>query len=521
MTHTRSTTSIVIVLAALLAACSEKKTPADADGDTIPDIVEIVEVEDPPEETGDPVEEETACPPPCDSAPPDHERFGQPCLSEMDCGSGNQCLTESMEVYDGETYVSWLGGTCALWGADEAGCDPEDPSTCPSGTRCVNFGTSGGSTYYGCVDACSFTDSAYNPLDWNCGCREGYECNINLEACLPGCSNDRECCEVWEDLNDDGVRNDGEVHFDDDCTNWCDADDEDEFPGDDCMASFACINEGDPDATYHAECLFDSDCPRDARCLNEVYYYDEETGEPYYPDGLCLKDRCNLLGRDCESGDEGDCVNLGTVEDPFYACIAACETGYGPEDGDLNPCRHPSDGHPYTCSPYDTTRWFPGTANDGLCFPAMVPGSDPADLFSACSVDEDCVSPKGLGACLTLMDMDGFCGALCNQHLAEDVAICGAPDTGGAVAGICALDICVPACDTVRGDIGANGCPTDTGLPAFACYPNDGSYGGTSYVASGGTAPAGFCLPACTTTADCGLLWSGAVTCDTTSGVCG
>ena len=473
---------------------------------------------------GDP-DDDSPCssPPDCLNAPVDHDRFGQPCISEMDCGSGNRCLTESVMVYDSETYVSWLGGTCALWGADEAGCDPDDPTTCPSGTACVNFGTSGGSTYYGCVDACKATDTSWNPYDWNCGCREGYACNINLEACLPGCANDRECCEVWEDLDDDYQRDDGEVYFDDDCTNYCDGDDEDEYPATDCMAIFDCINFGHPDATYHSECLFDSDCPADARCLNEVYYYDEETEEPYYPGGLCLKDACHLIGRGCEEGDEGDCVNLGSTDDPFYACIAGCNTGYGPEDGDLNPCRHPTDGVPYTCSPFDPTRWFPAGTHDGLCFPATVPSSTtPTPMYGACTADEDCASPKGLGNCLELMDKAGFCSAYCNENLAETGLLCGAAATSGDVPpGVCGLGICLASCDTVRGDVGANGCPTDTGLPNFACYPGDGSYGGEVYLDPAGTAPAGFCLPACESTADCGLLWVGVVSCDTTSGVCG
>jgi hypothetical protein len=162
----------------------------------------------------------------------------------------------------------------------------------------------------------------------------------------------------------------------------------------------------------------------------------------------------------------------------------------------------------------------PGT-NDGLCFPAMVPDADPATMYSTCSADEQCTSPKGLGSCLELMDKPGFCSAFCNQNLAESVRICGAAASSGAVVpGVCALDICLPACDTPSGTVGSNGCPTDAGLPSFACYPNDGSYGGASYHDTDGTASTGFCLPACTTTADCGLLWSGPVTCNTTTGVC-
>ena len=116
----------------------------------------------------------------------------------------------------------------------------------------------------------------------------------------------------------------------------------------------------------------------------------------------------------------------------------------------------------------------------------------------------------------------GFCGAYCNENLAETGLLCGAAATSGDVPpGVCGLGICLPSCDTARGDVGANGCPTDTGLPNFACYPADGSYGGEMFMDPAGTAPAGFCLPACESTADCGLLWVGVVSCNTTSGVCG
>ncbi|MBW2262904.1 MAG: hypothetical protein JRG91_13085, partial [Deltaproteobacteria bacterium] len=464
-------------------------------------------------------------PPVCLNAPPDHDRFGQPCISEMDCGSGNRCLTESVMVYDGETYVSWLGGTCALWGADEAGCNPDDPTTCPSGTSCVYFGSSGGSDYYGCVDACRSTDTSWNPYDWNCGCREGYRCDMVFEACLPGCMNDRECCEVWEDLDEDYQREDGEVYFDDDCTNWCDGDDEDEYPAVDCMASFACVNMGDPDATWLSPCLFDSDCPVDATCLNEVWYTDPETGDPLYPDGLCRKDACHLIGRGCgvHADLAGDCVNLGTTSDPEYTCTPTCQTSCVDPDSTANPCRHPDRTHPYVCQPYDPTRWFPASAQDGLCLPATVPTTPPGnDMYTGCSEDSDCASPLGLGRCLELMGKAGFCSASCSQNLAETCIICGAaPSTSDMPPGVCALGTCLPSCGTPSGAVGANGCPTGTGLPAFACYPGDGSYGGSVYRDPWSAMPPGFCIPACTTTADCGLLWSGVVSCNTTSGVCG
>ncbi len=460
-------------------------------------------------------------PPVCMNAPPDHARLGQPCISEMDCGSGNRCLTESVMVYDGETYVSWLGGTCTVMGADSEGCDPRDPTTCPSGTRCVYLGSSGGSDYHGCLDACSSTDTSWNPYDWNCGCREGYRCDIVNEACLPGCANDRECCEVWEDLDYDYQRDDGEVYFDDDCTNYCDGDDEDEYPSADCMASFDCINFGDPDATYHSTCLFDSDCPADALCLNEVYHRDPATDRPLYPDGLCIKRRCELIGRGCEFGDLGECVNLGTTEDPRYTCIATCTTGLGPEDGDLNPCRNPSGGHPYTCRPHPPERWFPAGTHNGICMPALVPECSPVtDMYERCTPgDRCCASPKGLGQCLEALPWPAFCSAHCDRTLAETHRICGAaPGSGAAPPGVCALGSCLPSCTTPHAPPGTNGCPDSI----MACYPNDGTYGGhVAYRDPAGSDPAGFCLRACTSSEDCAAFFGAIGTCDITSGVCG
>jgi hypothetical protein len=520
----------ILIAAALVGlGCGSKDKNEDGDTDVVIDTgAEGDGIEDstpdipPPDVLDTAGDSPCTAPPTCPNAPADHERYGQPCISELDCGTGNRCLTESVMVYNGETYVSWLGGTCALWGADEAGCDPDDPATCPPGTSCVNFGTSGGSTYYGCVDACKATDTSWNPYDWNCGCREGYECNINLEACLPGCANDRECCEVWDDLDEDYQREDGEVYTDDTCTNWCDGNGTDEYPGTDCQASFACINEGDPDATWHSECLFESDCPADGRCLNEVYYYDDETGDPYYPDGLCLKDRCELMGRGCGTYADtgGECVNLGSTTDPFYACIASCQTGYGPEDGDLNPCRHPTDGTAYTCTPYPTDRWFPASSvhSDGLCFPAVIADGTNLGVGETCTSDEECVSPLGLGSCWEVMGLS-TCTVSCNQDLTEDNGVCGAPATAGDPApGVC-IGLCVAGCDTPRGDLGSNGCPTAD----LACYPNDGSYNGgdVAWKDADASNPAGFCLPKCVTSTDCASFWSGATTCNPTTGVCG
>jgi hypothetical protein len=343
-------------------------------------------------------------------------------------------------------------------------------------------------------------------------------------VCLPGCSTDEECCQVWVDGNGNGYRGPGEVFFDDDCTNWCDGDDSGEYPDDDCRASFQCINEGDPSADYDSECLFDSDCPPQARCLNEHQYADDDTGEPYYPGGMCIKDRCDLVGRGCDGAAE--CVNLGSPGDPFFACIHACQVGFGPGDPS-NPCRDCAgsdpDCVPYTCTPMPPESWHgPGsTVNDGICLPAIItdPSGPQHDPGESCESDEECLSPLGLGGCYSFSGAPGLCGVQCNQELAEDHDICGAPETPGEEApGVCWSGLCFAACDVPNGTVGSNGCPQDT----QACFDNGpGAYGGYTHVSADGTPPAGFCFSGCLDSAWCNDVFGVALSCNPTTGQCG
>jgi hypothetical protein len=519
---------LAALLALALISCGHGKSiEGDADAvETHEPIAEPVldpDVHDPsPEPAPDPLpepvpdvpEEDGPCtgPPSCPGSPIMWGVPGGPCTSDTDCPGGS-CMEEEIVWHEGSPHhVEWPGGTCVVWG-----CSPDDPTTCPSGGRCIFVGEAGGSDYFACLAACRPLDTTWTPYDWNCGCREGYRCDIEKEVCLPGCSGDHECCELWSEA--------GELLVDTDCTSWCDGDDADEYPATDCMARFSCINEGDPSATWLSPCLFDSDCPPDAFCLNEIWHTDPLSGEPLYPGGLCRKHACHLIGRGCGlfSDLHGDCVNLGTTSDPDYDCTPTCETACVEPGSTANPCHHPGRTHPYACRPLDPTRWFPASTRDGLCLPATIPAAAPGnDMYSACTQDSDCASPHGLGRCLVLMDKPGFCSADCNQNLAETCTLCGAaPSPGDVPPGVCALGLCLPSCDTVRGRVGDNGCPTGAGLPDFACYPGDGSYGGAPYKDPSSLMPAGMCIPACTSTADCGLLWAGVVSCVTTSGVCG
>ncbi len=502
----------------------DKKSDQDAaeDVEEEDDAVEVIDEPEP--EVEEDIEEDTGCagPPTCLNAPPDHETFGQPCTSDLDCGSGRDCIEETVHMAYGETYVRWLAGTCTDMETGSAACDPDDDSTCPMGSRCVYLGLDSSSAeIYGCIDACKYVDTSWNVYDWNCGCREGYYCSGTSEACFPGCSNDQECCEVWNDANGDYVRQPGEVFIDDTCTNYCDGDDADEYQDAGCQALFDCINIGDADATWQSECLYDSDCPPDAYCRN-IYNWTSD-GEPRYPGGICVKTRCELIGRGCDgpSGEDlmGTCVNLNTEANPLYYCWATCETGYGPEDGDLNPCRHPTDGDPYTCHPLNDWRFLDTSdTKDGYCLPAMVPtATTPAGLYEDCANDGACASPLGLGLCYIRMENPGYCSARCDAGLAEDSIICGAaPSTGEVPPGVCLFGYCRPSCDTPHGDLGANGCPRAT----EACYPAD-IYSETPTFDPAGIMPTGVCMPACSTDAECNSFWSAPpYTCNTTDGTC-
>jgi len=519
---------LAAILSLALISCGHGRSiegDADEEADPIAEPSLDPDVHDPvPEPAIDPVPdpvpepvEDGPCtgPPPCPGVSGVPILVGQPCAHDGDCPAG-VCLEEEIVWHEGSPYgVEWPGGYCVL--STGSHCSPDDPSTCPPGTSCTFIGSSSGTDIHWCLAGCRTTDTSWTPYDWNCGCREGYRCDIAKEACLPGCSSDHECCELWTRA--------GELLVDTDCTSWCDGDDVDEYPATDCMARFSCIDEGDPSATWLSPCLFDSDCPPDAYCLDEIWHTDPATGDPLYPGGLCRKHACHLIGRGCGlfSDLHGDCVNLGTTSDPDYSCTPTCETACVEPDSTASPCHHPGRTHPYACRPFDPTRWFPGTSRDGLCLPATIPaGPSPAAMYAPCTEDPDCTSPYGLGRCLTLMGKPGFCSADCNQDLAETCPVCGAASSPGEVPpGVCALGWCLPPCDTVRGRVGENGCPTGAGLPDFACYPGDGSYGGPVFLDPAGYRPPGFCLPACATTADCGLLWSGPVSCVTTSGVCG
>ncbi|MFH1435776.1 MAG: hypothetical protein ABIJ56_08690 [Pseudomonadota bacterium] len=472
--------------------------------DTVPDTVEDVATDE---------EEENPVHPPCADPPP--PEIGEECDSYTDCGGEYpRCFEEDIEEFDGETYISWLDGYCGLQGTGTLVCDIENPDeTCPEGMRCMYLYGWGSAAVYGCMDACTSDIPDTDPPElygFNCGCRASYECSITGGVCLPGCSHSRECCEVWRD-DGDYVREEGEVEVLEGCTNYCDND-----PSDDGGATYSCVNMGDLEAAFSDACLHDSQCPADGRCLDPIWNTDDD-GNPNFPGGYCLKDRCDADGRGC-GGSGQHCANLGTGDSPFWACVAACSLGDDP-DGESFPCRQEPADEKMTCAPFYMDDPFLDTSDfDGYCWYGNFESEVADPNFGAdCEAEADCWSPLGHGHCYTMTDFDvNFCSVGCNETLAVDHDVCGA-----AAEGICDLarsGICWPSCDDPGGPLGENGCPV-TDPPAWACYAT-ADFADDLAVADGATMPTGFCYPACEGDEDCTAFADTGWVCDTDSGVC-
>ena len=489
---------------------------ADADGDA-----DAADADADADDAGD-VEAEAD---PCGAATcpndPTDGPIGEACLEDTDCESGFRCMTESVEVYDGNSYISWLGGYCFTGGYGMAGCDPDITDTCPDGSGCVSFGESEttGETFYGCVDRCSAASSTGNPWTNNCDCRDGYECSLGGEFCFPGCNpanrspdGRTECCQIYHDGVGgarDYARQAGEITQlpESECTDTCDP------------CKYACIKHGCPGGACRIgdPCVHDANCPANGRCLDEYSYGEGDPGVPVFPGGICIQDRCDLNTLECPLG--AGCMNLGSSTDPFYACVVPCNSGSEPGDAGY-PCRDVGetgvgDAGDYACQPvFSADYWYDSTTEDGFCWPGNFTDGTGA-LGSSCTVDADCDSPHGLGSCISLSDTPPlFCTAWCNQTSGV-AGVCGTAAAGEVAPGACFSGLCLESCDTPNGTLGANGCT----LPNMACYATT-LFGTGVSVATGTTVPAGVCFTPCVNDTWCSDMWGTAGTCNVTTGVC-
>jgi hypothetical protein len=456
------------------------------------------------------------CPAVCQTAPTGGE-IGAACFSSAECVHAAECLTESVESFNGEMYVSYYGGACVLYGAGPAGCDPAIPATCPDGSGCIFMGSAMGMDYHGCWDSCEPVDTSRNPYEYNCGCRPGYACSLTQRICLPGCSHDRECCERWWDFNGDYVRQADEVAVKEGCTNTCD--NGGLFTGGDactCHVSYDCRNDGDPSNRWGGPCEGDAWCPPDGTCYDGFNYRDDLTGESLFPGGYCIKEACDIIGRGC-TDHGGACANLGSYDDPYFTCLGPCHSGRELTDPSYE-CRTVP-GEEQACVPVNPDIWLspPPGGEDGYCWPGNFPGGE-RGIGDPCRFDGECVSPFGLGMCLDFyyVAMTPFCGASCSDALAISTGLCGGDDGTGTATGACWSGLCWEACGVPNGSLGSNGCSS----PDNACY-SSAMFGTYVKVGPGLAVPAGICIPKCLDDSWCTTMWGMSMTCDISSGVCG
>jgi hypothetical protein len=532
--------ALVLGLGAFAWGCGDGGGKEDADATDVPhdDMVsddfrpddvtpdDVIQPDDVPVDdvvTDDGIEEDVPpdlpCPAVCQTAPTGGD-IGAACVSSATCDHAAECYTESVESFNGEMYVDNYGGTCVLYGPGSEGCDPDVPSTCPTGSNCQYMGSAMGQEYYGCWDSCDPVDTSRNPYEYNCGCRVGYMCEITSNACFSGCSHDRECCERWWDLNGDYARQADEVVVKDGCTNTCDngALFEDGDPTL-CQVTFACINNGTAGTEWGDPCEGDAWCPADGRCLDGFRYTDDVTGEPYFPGGYCIKDACNYVGRGCTDAG-GACGNLGASDDPFYACVKTCHFGREITASDYE-CRTTTDEQ-QACVPAYADFWNPAPTDgsDGFCWPPYNPGGS-KQVGENCTDESECNSPLGVGFCLEYtVEMQPYCSIQCNESHAD---LCGTdidPDdpANNAATGFCAYSYCWAGCATPDGALGANGCLS----PDNACYETATFISASDIsLPAGTTIPTGICFPKCVNDAWCAAMFTTAMACNTTNGVCG
>jgi hypothetical protein len=262
---------------------------------------------------------------------------GVPCDRCPGVDEGYQCVSEIAQLYEGEQYVWFADGYCLTTDAGTTNCSIVSDN-CPAGSRCIPWGRdAAGFVQYVCLDECNPVDADGVPYDINCDCRDGYACEVASGVCIPGCSNDRECCERWNDANADAQRQAGEVTPVDGCVGHCDLD------------SFRCVYEGGAGdfwtpCDHGSQCGSGTDClPLDAAtlagyCTVVGCIHAAAAAACDEHGGFCLESaaysqclrRCDprvpLADSGCPSGSACHNFGLDTDGNPIGACYYVCAT---------------------------------------------------------------------------------------------------------------------------------------------------------------------------------------------------
>jgi len=276
-------------------------------------------------------------------------------------------------------------------------------------------------------------------VDTNSTCRDGYQCDLLLDACDTGCSADDDC-RVFIDQNN-------EFAYDTESTFICNPD------------TKRCENPGSPGAEAGIACTNDQECEARGICL------DEETFG--FPGGYCSKIRCDI---DPCAGD-GICANLGLG---VPLCGEICEVGSGATPGDPSTYLNNTQG----CSEGFTCFWG-GTPDDpsGACVPGEFNDVSTNNIGAECSNSSTCYSPFGQGTC---GDPDFVCSLVgeapgtCLTGFGCTVLDCAVPGMPEDVCGAdseCVIDsnsglsLCLAKCSSAEGCLAGAACADFDGDP--------------------------------------------------------
>ncbi|MCC7536659.1 MAG: hypothetical protein IT379_10620 [Deltaproteobacteria bacterium] len=380
-------------------------------------------------------------------------RNGEPAM--LPATAGTTCLVEATESWtsgDASFDVTrWTGGYCLdhHGRAESAGSCYGDGRACAPCALCLPVGVdTTGSALFGCQRRC---DPAVG--DWattRSGCRDGYQCSLEREVCVAGCTTDEECRGDWIDHDNDAVRDANELLPDPTSVARCD------------RVTGRCVDlPFDPDARFGDPCTLARHCPEDGACI------------PWPGGGHCVRYGCALEGRECGPG--ATCRPFGNLLGAcFDDCVAGDETGdamIGPSGGDPD-CRVPG----FRCYSID------GTAT-GACEPGNYNAVTEPNVGVPCTSSAECWSPYGNGHCFQLFGR-GFCTV--TQCGLSPFSADGRESTVCPPGTFCDGEAdfyshCVLACD--RADPAA--CPEGFVCTSFGEPPLDG------------------CFPRCRTDGDC------------------
>ena len=401
----------------------------------------------------------------CDEQEARGGQMGGTCRGlELLCDPGLTCLFEQTASVGGPSdpivdlppgedepfdTVLFPGNYCSIPLTGSVGtCTAEEEAACNAECgRCTPFFVDADV----CLRACLPTDTD------NSICRDGYKCDLVLQACDVECTSDADCLVFREDTNENGefdpydpdAGTGDRLVWDTESNRFCN------------LSTYRCEHPGTPGAEAGIVCTDDEDCEAKGDCLFE---------DPFgFPGGYCTKFRCDLDGREC-AGD-GFCQTRGFG---VPVCAEGCKVATGAVAGQPETYLDNTQGcrEGYTClwnGIDDET-----AATNGACVPGVYNDQTVNNVGDACDTNDECYSPLGQGVC----DPDFGCTvAECFAPGTPD-DICGDDNSCLAIQGdpVCGAGCCFRGCELAADCPDGDACVTVDGDPPVSiCFAFCGS----------------------------------------------